>query len=88
MKLISGIALVLTGLVTAPASAQSSSATSASALAPNFAAQLGPNARARYKDVFVSVRSGQWDVAQAGLDSLPEGPLHAIAWAERYLGEG
>jgi soluble lytic murein transglycosylase-like protein len=88
VKLISGIALVLTGLVSVPASAQSSFATSASTLTPYFAAQLGPNARARYKDVFTSIRSGQWDVAQAGLDSMPEGPLHAIAWAELYLAKG
>jgi soluble lytic murein transglycosylase-like protein len=88
VKLVSGIALVLAGLMSVPASAQSTFATSASTLTPNFAAQLGPNARARYKDVFTSIRSGQWDVAQAGLDSMPEGPLHAIAWAELYLAKG
>lgn len=88
MKLVSGVVLALAGMIAEPAAAQSTLAASASAFASNFAPQLGPNARARYKDIFVSIRSGQWDAAQAGLDSMPEGPLHAIARAELYLAKG
>lgn len=93
MKVVSGFVLALAGLSAVPASAQTTFAqttlaASTSALASNFAAQLGPNARARYKDIFVSIRSGQWDAAQTALDSMPEGPLHAIARAELYLAKG
>lgn len=88
MKLVSGFVLALAGMTAVPAAAQSNLAASASALAANFAPQLGPNARARYKDIFASIRSGQWDAAQTGLDSMPDGPLHAIARAELYLAKG
>jgi soluble lytic murein transglycosylase-like protein len=57
-------------------------------LAANFAPQLGPNARQRYKDIFVAIREGRWEDAQAGLDSMPEGPLHNVARAELYLAKG
>ena len=50
--------------------------------------QLGPNARQRYKDVFIAIREGRWEDAQAGLQSMPEGPLHQVAWAEFYLAKG
>lgn len=56
--------------------------------ASTFAPQLGPNARQRYKDVFVAIREGRWEEAQAGLDSMPEGPLHNVARAELYLAKG
>lgn len=80
--------LALAGAVAVPVMAQPTATVTAGALSANFAPQLGPNARARYKDIFASIRSGQWDVAQAGLDSMPEGPLHAIARAELYLAKG
>ena len=54
----------------------------------NFIPQLGPNARQRYKDVFIAIREARWDEAQAGLDSMPEGPLHNVARAELYLAKG
>lgn len=53
-----------------------------------YSAQLGPNARALYKDIFSAIRSGQWSVAQAKLDAIPDGPLHAVARAELYLAKG
>lgn len=60
----------------------------ASSFTSNFIPQLGPNARQRYKDVFVAIREARWEDAQAGLDSMPEGPLHAVARAELYLAKG
>ena len=54
----------------------------------NFIPQLGPNARQRYKDIFIAIREARWDEAQAGLTSMPEGPLHNVARAELYLAKG
>ena len=59
-----------------------------SSLAANFAPQLGPNARQRYKDVFVAIREGRWEDAQANLDDMPFGPLHDVARAELFLAKG
>ncbi|MBA3897425.1 MAG: lytic transglycosylase domain-containing protein, partial [Sphingomonadaceae bacterium] len=50
--------------------------------------QLGPNARDRYRDIFASIEAGQWSDAQAKLDAMDEGPLHAEARAAIYLGKG
>jgi soluble lytic murein transglycosylase len=51
-------------------------------------AQLGPNAKAMYKDIFAAIKSSQWADAQAKLAAMPEGPLHNVAWAELYLAKG
>ncbi len=59
-----------------------------STLASNFIPQLGPNARQRYKDIFVAIREARWADAQYGIDSMPEGPLHDVARAELYLAKG
>jgi soluble lytic murein transglycosylase len=53
-----------------------------------YADQLGPNARAMYRDIFATIKSGQWDVASAKLAAMPEGPLHNVARAELYLAKG
>lgn len=78
---------VALGLVSAPALAAPHSAMAAS-LVTTFAPQLGPNARQRYKDIFVAIREGRWEDAQFGIDSMPEGPLHPVARAELYLAKG
>ena len=53
-----------------------------------YADQLGPNARALYRDIFATIKSGQWEVASAKLAAMPEGPLHNVARAELYLAKG
>jgi soluble lytic murein transglycosylase len=53
-----------------------------------YADQLGPNARALYRDIFATIRAGQWDAASAKLAAMPEGPLHNVARAELYLAKG
>ncbi len=58
------------------------------AVSQNWAAQLGPNARTFYQEVFTAIRAGRWSDAQAKLDSIPEGPLHNVARAELYLAKG
>lgn len=54
----------------------------------NYASQLGPNARERYREVFAAIRNQQWTDAQAKLDAMPEGPLHLVARSELYLAKG
>lgn len=87
MKHFAGLVAVLLSGLSVPAFAEPNTALAAS-LATNFAPQLGPNARQRYKDVFVSIREARWDDAQFGLESMPEGPLHHVARAELYLAKG
>ena len=53
-----------------------------------WAAQLGPNAKARYQEIFAAIRAGQWADASAKLAAMPEGPLHSVAFAELYLAKG
>ena len=59
-----------------------------SAAQRGYADQLGPNARALYRDIFALIKSGQWDAASAKLAAMPEGPLHNVARAELYLAKG
>ena len=53
-----------------------------------YADQLGPNARALYRDIFATIKSGQWEAASAKLSAMPEGPLHNVARSELYLAKG
>ena len=55
---------------------------------PSWAPQLGPNAKARYQEIFSAIKAGSWADAQAKLDAMPEGPLHIVARAELYLAKG
>ena len=80
------IAIGLTIVAAAPATAQNMPMQTS--LAANFAPQLGPNARQRYKDIFVAIREGRWEDAQANLDDMPFGPLHDVARAELFLAKG
>ena len=80
------IAIGLSLMVAAPVVAQDMQMQSS--LAANFAPQLGPNARQRYKDIFVAIREGRWEDAQANLDDMPFGPLHDVALAELFLAKG
>ena len=53
-----------------------------------YAAQLGPHAREKYREIFAAIHDAQWIDAAAKLDAMPEGPLHAVARAELYLAKG
>ncbi len=72
--------------ITAPAA--NATPASAPAAQRGYADQLGPNARALYRDIFATIKSGQWEVASAKLAAMPEGPLHNVARAELYLAKG
>ncbi len=54
----------------------------------NLPAQLGPNARAQYREIFEDVHASRWTSALNRLNAMPEGPLHNVARAEIYLGKG
>lgn len=55
---------------------------------PGYAAQLGPNAQSRYREIFAALNAGMWADASTKLDAMPEGPLHNVARAELYLAKG
>ncbi len=75
------IASVLMLSTAAPALATSASV-------PSYAAQLGPNAKVRYQEIFSAIKSGAWADASAKLDAMPDGPLHNVARAELFLAKG
>ena len=81
---------LLSSALLAAAIAPSASATSSAAPAAQrgYADQLGPNARALYREIFATIKSGQWEAASAKLAAMPEGPLHNVARAELYLAKG
>ncbi len=56
--------------------------------AQSWAAQLGPNARSYYQDIFAAIKGGRWADAQTKIAAMPEGPLHNVARAELYLAKG
>ncbi|MFM9852459.1 MAG: transglycosylase SLT domain-containing protein [Sphingomonadaceae bacterium] len=80
-------ALTLLITTVSPSFAATESATTVSTERA-YAPQLGPNARDRYRDVFASIKAGDWAGAAAKLSAIPEGPLHNVARAELYLAKG
>lgn len=68
-------------IVTAPAAPVQVSAS-------GIPAQLGEDQRAEYRLVFAAIHERRWGDAQAQLDAMPQGPLHAIARAEIFTGKG
>lgn len=51
-------------------------------------AQLGPNARTSYREIFDDIHRARWQTARDALAAMPEGPLHNVARAEIDLGKG
>ena len=50
--------------------------------------QLGPNARTQYRAIFDDIEAARFAEATLKLDTMPEGPLHAVARASIYLAKG
>ncbi len=44
--------------------------------------------RSGYREVFAAIRASDWTSAAAKLDTMQDGPLHAVARAELYLAKG
>jgi soluble lytic murein transglycosylase len=74
--------------ICAPAFAASDTMISSAAPRTGYAAQLGPNARERYREIFAAIHAGQWADATAKLDAMEQGPLHNVIRAELYLAKG
>ncbi len=79
---------ILAVATTAPAQAASDGESASVPVRTSYAAQLGPHARDKYRDIFAAIHAGEWADAAAKLDAMPEGPLHAVARAELYLAKG
>ena len=79
-------AAALLPLVPAAASAE----TATTEAVPSRAAPpvLSETQRTDYAAVFASIRASDWQGAATRLDTMPEGPLHAVARAELYLAKG
>lgn len=86
MRVKSG--LLLSAMIVAGTTAPAYAAPELAIARQAYAAQLGPNAKLLYKDIFALIRAQQWDAAAAKLDAMPEGPLHNVARAELYLAKG
>ncbi|MDP9413334.1 MAG: lytic transglycosylase domain-containing protein [Pseudomonadota bacterium] len=74
-------------LPTAPALAAGAAAASSvrQAAPPSVLSELE---RSAYRAVFDAIRAEDWAAAAAKLDSMGDGPLHAVARAEIYLAKG
>lgn len=70
-----------------PVLAQTAPAASVTASLP-LPVQLGPNARARYAEIFAAIDAGKWDEANARLAAMDAGPLHPLARAIIYTAKG
>ena len=56
-----------------------------SAVRSPIPAELRSDQREAYREIFGAIRAEDWTTASARLVTMPEGPLHAAAWAEFYL---
>jgi|CXWL01.1.fsa_nt_gi soluble lytic murein transglycosylase-like protein len=80
-------ALIALATTTPALAAPNSDSISQVARAP-YAAQLGPHAREKYREIFAAIHADDWADAAGKLDAMPEGPLHRVARAELYLAKG
>lgn len=85
-KLKTRLFLLAAALAAAPAAAEPPAAPDAARA--RIPAQLDPEQRAAYAQVFAAIREGRWIDAQLALDAARPGPLHAIARAELYTAKG
>ncbi len=79
---------MMAALMVMSAAAPALAASDDSAASAKWTSQLGPNAKARYQEVFAAIKASKWADAQAKLAAMPDGPLHAVAYAELYLAKG
>lgn len=82
--LLAAAALAAPLAAVTPAAAQDA-AERAPAVQPSV---LTAEQRTAYRDIFVSIRSGDWLGASTKLDAMPDGPLHAAAREELFLAKG
>jgi soluble lytic murein transglycosylase len=81
------LAILTFSAASLPTIAVADSAPKAVASAP-LPVQLGPNARAAYRDIFATIDAAKWSDATAKLSAMDEGPLHPVARAIIYTAKG
>ena len=80
--------LLIAALGAASCATAGFAATPEAATRLGYSAQLGPNARTLYREIFSLIAEERWVDATAKLDAMPEGPLHNVARAQIYLAKG
>ena len=85
MKTKAALAILMLSSAALPSVALADTAPTAAVTLP---AQLGPNARERYRDIFATIDAGKWADASAKLAAMDEGPLHPTARAIIYTAKG
>lgn len=89
MKTKVTLAILMLSSAALPALAVAQSAPApAPAAAFALPAQLGPNARERYREIFASIDAGKWADASSKLAAMDKGPLHPVANAIIYTAKG
>jgi soluble lytic murein transglycosylase-like protein len=71
-----------------PAPAQAASVGQYAVQQPVQVGPAPPTIPTDWRGVFAAIRSGDWNGAQAGIATLPAGPLTAVAKAELYTAKG
>ena len=86
--LLAGLTVI--GVTVAPACANAAEPASNrfANIGATLPVQLGPNAQTQYRAIFADIEANRWLDATAKLDTMPEGPLHAVARASLYLAKG
>ncbi len=87
MKTKAILAILAFSTASLPAIATADNAPKTVAATP-LPTQLGPNARALYRDIFASIDATKWSDASAKLAAMDEGPLHPLARAVIYTAKG
>jgi soluble lytic murein transglycosylase-like protein len=84
---LAAVAVFASGMLAAPASANSSAAEYFRARAErnNIPDLLTAAEKAYYRDLFAAIGDEKWDVVQKLLAEREDGPLHQVALAEYYL---
>ncbi len=85
MTLKGRLFVLLASVAMVPSAAVAEGAVDAATTLP---AQLGPNARERYREIFALVDAGKWLDASTKLSAMEQGPLHATARAIIYTAKG
>ena len=87
MKTKAALAILMLSSAALPSAAFAETETAPTA-AVTLPAQLGPNARERYRDIFATIDAGKWADASAKLAAMDEGPLHPTARAIIFTAKG
>jgi soluble lytic murein transglycosylase-like protein len=80
--------MAVAALPLSPALAADSAPLRPSVSRPALSTALDESKRSNYREIFAAIRASDWIGATTRLDAMGDGPLHAVARAEIYLGKG